>query len=265
MLWTELTSDAFAEAVKECDGLCLLPIGCIERHGPHLPLGTDQIAADELARRAAEAEPAIVFPSYYFGCIYTARHYPGTVAIDHRLLLPVLEATVNEIARNGLKKILIVNGHGGNTKMLKFFLRTLLEEPRDYVVYATDAWVLDQEARKRWDQMRESEPGAHAGESETSSMMYLRPGLVQMKRLTPPEDGRPRRALEHLPDLETPLSWYADYPTHYAGDARAATPEKGKFLFQARLEKLVRQMQAVKSDAVSPDLLQQFYSQSKQH
>jgi len=100
MLWTELTSDGFAQAVEDSSGLCLLPFGCIERHGPHLPLGTDQITVDAVARQAAEEEPAVVFPSYYFGKIFTARHIPGTIALTRTLLLPLLEAVVDEIARN---------------------------------------------------------------------------------------------------------------------------------------------------------------------
>jgi len=261
MQWMELTSEQFSRAVDECEGLCLLPIGCIERHGPHLPLGTDQLSADAVAHEAAEREPAIVFPSYYFAKIFTARHMAGTFSLTRRLLVPLLEATVEEIARNGLKRILIVNGHGGNTEMIHYFIRTLLEEPHDYVVYATQYYVLDEESRERWEQMRATDFGGHADEMETSLMLHVRPDLVDMEALaaTDPADGRSRERLQHLPDVRTSVSWYADHPTHYAGDARPATAEKGEFLFEACVRKLVRQMRAIKEDAVTPQVQREFY------
>lgn len=259
MQWLELTSDKMREAVKEAAGLCLLPMGCLERHGPHLPLGTDQIAADAVSSAAAQTEPAVVFPSYYFGAIFTAQHQLGTIALTRKLLLPVLEATVDEIARNGFKKILIVNSHGGNRRMLHLLLRMLLEEPRDYVVYTTDYYVLEEGPRQLWHQMRGNDFGGHADEMETSVMLYLRPDLVHMDALGTPDEGRPMGRLKHLPDLNTSVSWYADHPAHYAGDARSATAEKGEFLFKACVEKLVKQMRAIKSDLVSRKLQDEFH------
>lgn len=263
MLWTELTSEDFAQAVEQADGLCLLPMGCVERHGPHLPVGTDQIVADAVAKAAAEMEPAVVFPSYYFGKIFVAKHCPGTVALRSDLLLPALGATVEEIVRNGFTKILIVNGHGGNTSMLHLFLRSLLEEPRDYAVYAANYYVLEKGPRQRWHEIRDSDFGGHGDEMETSVMLHLRPELVRMDALTDPEDGRSRERMGHLPDLDTSISWYADHPTHYAGDARGATAEKGEFLLDACVEKVVKQMRAIKADTQTPRLQQEFYRRAE--
>jgi creatinine amidohydrolase len=263
MLWLELTSEGFPEAVKASKGLCLVPIGCLERHGPHLPVGTDQCHADAVARAAADREPAVVFPSYYFGAIHTARHRLGTVALTKRLLLPVLEAVVGEIARNGFSKVLLVNGHGGNRHMIHVLLRMLLEEPHDYVVYATDHYVLEEPARQRWHEMRATDFGGHADEMETSLMLHLRPDLVHMEALTEAKEGAPKGRLAHLPQLTTSIDWYADHPTHYAGDARAATAQKGEFLFQACVDKLVKQMRAIKADHVSPELQREFYRQAE--
>jgi len=263
MLWMEITSENFGRALAQSGGLCLLPTGCIERHGPHLPLGTDQIVADAVAVRAAEVEPAVVFPSYYFGKIFTARHCAGTVALNRRLLLPLLEATVEEIARNGFDRILIVNGHGGNISMLRFFLRSLLEQPRDYVVYSTNYYELEDGPRQRWHNLRQSDFGGHADEMETSVMLYLRPELVRMEALSAPEDGQSRQRMSALPDLETSVSWYAEHPTHYAGDARAATAQKGEFLFNACVHRLVKQMRAIKADEVCPELQREFYDRAE--
>jgi creatinine amidohydrolase len=263
MQWMELTSDELERAAEACDGLCLLPMGCLERHGPHLPLGTDQITADEISRRAAEAEPAVVFPSYYFGKIFTARHYPGTVAAGRNLLLDLLECTTEEIARNGFRRILIVNSHGGNTSMLHFFLRSLLDRERDYAVYATNIFELSPEARERWEEMSGGGEGGHADEPETSVMLHLRPDLVRTESLAGPEDGKDRDRQAHLEGLDNPLSWYASYPTHYAGDAGPAEADKGEFLVGTMVERLARQMRQVKSDEATPEMARKFYGRTK--
>jgi creatinine amidohydrolase len=262
MDWMDQTSERWAQAVEDCAGLCLLPFGCIERHGPHMPLGTDQLTADAVARRAAQVEPAIVFPSYFFGKIETARHYAGTYALQTNLILDVLAATVAEIARNGLKKILIINGHGGNTALLHCFVRGMLSAPRDYVVYVTNGYEMDEAARRQWEKMSDGSGGDHAGEIETSEMLHLRPELVHMEDLTGPEDGRDRGSLKGLEGLDTPVGWYGRFPTHYSGDARSSTPQKGQFVARAQVERLVRQMRAVKADTTVARLLGTFYSQA---
>ncbi|MFO8007653.1 MAG: creatininase family protein [Candidatus Brocadiia bacterium] len=264
MQWLELTSERFPQAVERAGGLCLLPMGCVERHGPHLPLGTDQIVADAVARRAAEIEPAVVFPSYYFGKIFTARHYRGTIALTRRLLLPLLEATVEEIARNGFTRILLVNGHGGNTSMLHFFLRSLLEEPRDYVVYSSDYYEMEEGPRQRWHELRRSDFGGHGDEMETCVMLHLHPELVDMDALGDARDGLSRQRTSHLPDLDTSISWYADHPTHYHGDARGATAANGEFMFNACVDKVVGQMRAIKTDGVCPRLQREFYRRAEE-
>ncbi len=263
MQWLELTSEDLPSAVREAQGLCLLPFGVIERHGAHLPLGTDQIWADEVARRAAEVEPAVVFPGYWFGKIFTGRHTAGTISTSRRLILELLEAVLDEIARNGFGRILILNGHGGNRSLLKYFLRSLLDEPRDYLAYATDYFDLDEDAKRRWQKMRRTDFGDHGDEMESSVMCYLRPQLVKMERLTDPEDGLPRGGSRELEGIEYPMSWYAEHPTHYSGDARVASAEKGRFLLEACVEKAVCCMRAIKADDVTPGLQAEFYLQAE--
>jgi len=120
--YEELTSPEFIEAVIQSDSTCLIPIGVFEKHGPHLPLGTDLIDIREIALRAAKQEYTIIYPEYYFSQINEAKHQPGTIAYSSKLILTVLQETCQELARNGLKKIILVNGHGGNNHFLHFFL-----------------------------------------------------------------------------------------------------------------------------------------------
>ena len=133
--WEELTAEDFRSAIQHSQGTCLLPFGILEKHGPHLPLGTDLLNVRHTALAAAEAEFAVVYPEYYFGQIFEARHEPGTVAYSSRLQLELLQETSDETARNGCKKIIIVNGHGGNEHLLPFFAQAQLEKAHDYVVY----------------------------------------------------------------------------------------------------------------------------------
>src|SRR5437667_9668470 len=107
----------------------------MEKHGAHLPLGNDLLNVRYVALNAAQQEYAIVFPEYYFGQILEAKHQPGTVAYSRGLQLQLLQETTDEMARNGCKKIIIVNGHGGNNRLLPYFAPSQLESPHDYVVY----------------------------------------------------------------------------------------------------------------------------------
>ena len=93
----------------------------MEKHGAHLPLGTDLLDVRYAVLHAVEQEYAVVFPEYYFGQIFEARHEPGTIAYSSKMQLELLQETTDEMARNGCKKIVIVNGHGGNEHPAAFF------------------------------------------------------------------------------------------------------------------------------------------------
>src|SRR5437899_2070012 len=134
--WEELTAADFRQAIRQSKGTCLLPFGILEKHGPHLPLGTDLLNVRYVSLHAAEQEFAVVFPEYYFGQIFEAKHEPGTVAYSLELQLKLLQETTDEMARNGCKKTIIVNGHGGNEHLLPYFAQSPMDKPNDYVVYA---------------------------------------------------------------------------------------------------------------------------------
>src|SRR6201984_560553 len=133
--WEELTAGDFRQGVQQAKGTCLLPFGILEKHGPHLPLGTDLLNVRYASLQEVSQEYAVVFPEYYFGQIFEAKHEPGTVAYSMELELRLLQETTDEMARNGCKKIIIVNGHGGNEHLLPFFAQAQLDKPHDYVVY----------------------------------------------------------------------------------------------------------------------------------
>src|SRR5659263_127021 len=87
----EITSPKFPKAVELAGGVCVIPLGIIEKHGPHLPLGTDLYEAREVAFHAAEKEYAVVFPPYFVGQIFEAKHQPGAMAYSNDLMWKMLE------------------------------------------------------------------------------------------------------------------------------------------------------------------------------
>jgi len=258
--WEELTASDFPKAVKRAKGVCILPIGVIEKHGQHLPLGTDVMAARAASIQAGEREYAVVFPEYYFGQIYEARHQPGCITIPPGLLTELLQAVCDEIARNGFGKILIVNGHGGNINWLDFFCQVQLSQRKDYAVYiARRAW--DKKIAEKIAARRKTDFGGHADELETSWMMAIRPDLVQLDRAGD-EDGRPRGHLKHMRDTGTAIWWYADFPDHYAGDARPANAQLGKLAVKGWADGLSEVIRAVKNDKATPRLQDEFYARA---
>ena len=134
MLWENLREEEFENAIKVSNKVCVVPIGCLEKHGQHLPVGTDTQTASYIARKAAEIEPVVVFPGIYFGDLLGLYMWKGTIAFSSELLQQMLTELCAEIARNGFKKILLLNGHGGNGGLLANFLRSTAHEKKDYVV-----------------------------------------------------------------------------------------------------------------------------------
>ena len=167
--WEELTGPDFIQAIHQSQGVCVLPFGIIEKHGPHLPLGTDLLDVRYAVMNAVKQEYAVVFPAYYFGQIFEARQQPGTVAYSLSTQLTLLQETVSEMSRNGCKKIVIVNGHGGNNNLLPLFAQAQLASQRDYVVYVFGLPHLDVPGRPAL----KSKMDMHAGEVETLSLIHI--------------------------------------------------------------------------------------------
>ncbi len=261
MRWEELTGDEFPQAAARAEGVCLLPLSCIERHAHHLPLGTDMYIGRDLCRRAALLEPAIIFPDYIFTQILEARHCAGTIAIDPELIVRLLENSCREIARNGLRKIVLVNAHGGNNSLMRFFAQSQLASQRDYTIYIAEPPLseADQAAvAAQW----ESPVDGHAGEVESSMMLAIRPELVHPDQLRADGEGMPQGRLQQLRDLgvETGIWWYADHPTHYRGDGTPATAAKGSALLDASARALAKAIRAIKDDIEARRLQDMFFA-----
>jgi creatinine amidohydrolase len=251
--WEELTAADFQSALQKSGGLCVLPFGIIEKHGPQLPLGTDLINVRYVAQHAAQQEYAVVFPAYYFGQIFEARHQPGTLAYSPALQMELLQATTDEMGRNGCQKVLIVNGHGGNNSLLPYFAQTQLATPHNYVVY-----VLSGSPYPPGRPALHSKPDMHAGESETAHTLISRPDLVHVDR-GKQESGADLQRLDLPPNVYTGIWWYARFPNHYAGDGSIANRELGEFDMKALTANVVNAIRAIKADNRSRALQDEFF------
>jgi|SRR5690554_92020 len=254
MNWEKLTAKEFEKAVKDTK-TCIIACGVVEKHSDHLPLGTDFLNGNKMATRAAEIESAVVFPPFYFGQIFEAKCFPGTISVSPKLLLALFQEMLDECGRNGFEKIILLNAHGGNTHLLSFLAQTQLHEEKPYQVYVYFGWT--NELFDLRSNVCDSKLHGHACECETSISLYNHPELVKMDQL-PKEPGTPlkRFNIEHA---YTALNWYSDYPDHYCGDARTATKEKGKILFEARAERFAQFIKEVKEDKVLPALSNEFH------
>ncbi len=259
--YEELTAPEFVEAVELSDGICIIPLGILEKHGPHLPLGTNLLDVRETALRAAKEEYSIVFPEFYFGQIYEAKHQPGTIAYSPGLVWNVLEETCDELARNGFKKIILVNGHGGNNNFLPYFCQAQLASRKDYAVVLFSPGRDTTTARKV-EALRKTTTGGHAGETETSMILAHRPDLAHVERGAD-QSGEDQARLEHLDYGYTGIWWYAQYPNHYAGDGSEANREIGELLLNGRASQLAELIGILKKDKTVLKLQQEFFDKSE--
>lgn len=256
----ELTAPDFILAVAKSEGTCLLPMGIIEKHGAHLPLGTDLFECRELARRAARKEYTIIFPPYFVGQIFEAKHQPGTIAYSAQAMLTLLQETCDELARNGLKKIILVNGHGGSEQLAQFFCQIQLARDKDYAVYLFDPSD-DDAVREQIDKLRRTKLDGHAGEEETSEMLAIRPDLVHQDRATE-QSGENQNRLTGLKHAYTGIWWYARYPNHYQGYGAAGRKEMGETILELESNLLAETIRSVKKDQATLKLQKEFFEES---
>lgn len=258
----ELSAPQFVEAVGKSANTIILPIGVFEKHGPHMPLGTDLYTAREIALRAAEKEFTVVFPWYYFSQINEARHQPGTIAYSPSLIWEVLQETLNELSRNGFKKIIIVNGHGGNNAFLNYFGMAQLSEKRDYTLYWFQP-TYDPEVLKRAVALTQHDPyDQHAGNRETSVVKAIVPDLVHPDKAGQ-QSGVDLDRLNNLPHVYSGIWWYARYPNHYSGDGSKANAEAGELILDSVVDQFVETIRNIKADKNVPELQEQFFRESE--
>jgi creatinine amidohydrolase len=271
MLWEELREEEFASAIEKSSKLCVLPIGCTEMHGQHLPVGTDSFEVTHVCVEASKREEVVVFPTIRFGNVPFLTSWRGSVRLTVELMQQLLKELCSEIARNGFKKILIVNGHGGNHALLGNFVSSTQHDMKDYVVlyrsdfeYGIYSLAADLREDKEFPALTKEDVDnildftanngimGHGGVDETSTTMAIRPDLVKLDRMYQ-VDGMPT----HLSDYLRPAGvhnsaasfWYVEQPNHYRGSHPEWANERiGNVLFERRIEMQAEACRLLKMD-----------------
>jgi creatinine amidohydrolase len=218
----------------------LIPVGSTEQHAYHLPYGTDTWRVLEHCRRAAEwanerGGRVVVMPAMPYGVNTNFTAWPFTVRIRVETLLAVVTDLVTELDRDGVRKMVIVNGHGGNVWPLRAFTRQIHGQIRGMVVVVdAGGYVPDAVEEEVWERGQ----GVHAGEGETSEILYLRPETVRMEAAKAPNVTPPKlRTLDAIG--ATYVKWWHQHTdTGGVGDPTAATAEKGRRWLEASAEAL---------------------------
>lgn len=233
--------------------VAVVPTGAIEQHGPHLPLDTDTFLCTSVATAAAERArgggPVVVTPAVSFGSSEHHMAFAGTVTLRPETFRQAVAEICASLARHGFRRLLVVNGHGGNTALLTAGIQQLGFEAPVHAV-AVDYWTL---ARDVIADVRDSGPGGmgHACEFETSLMLHLRPESVRRDRIVR-EIVVPRYPHEQF-DLFEKRGLSAHWKTHelsqsgVMGAPDLATDEKGRRLFDACVEGLAALIEELRS------------------
>jgi creatinine amidohydrolase/Fe(II)-dependent formamide hydrolase-like protein len=245
-VWGHLTWPEVKEYLERVD-VAILPVGALEQHGPHLPLDTDSFDAEYLANQVAGAcsEPKpLVLPLIPYGVSYHHDGFKGTVSINNDTLSKLVYEIGMSLAKNGIKKIVIINGHGGNSPSLNFAAQMINRDARIFI-------SVDSGETSDVDiyQMVETPNDVHAGEFETSTALAIRPDLVKLSLAKKSVPEFSSRYLNFT--SKRGISWYA-YTERISengtmGDPTKANAEKGKKMWQIMVAHLVTFIEDLKN------------------
>ncbi|RMG22591.1 MAG: creatininase family protein [Bacteroidetes bacterium] len=245
-LWGELTWPEAEARLKNTD-TALLPVGAIEQHGPHLPMDIDAFDAEYLAKCVAAACTAprpLVLPLIPYGVSYHHDDFPGTLSVRNESLSQFVYDIGLSLARNGIKKLIIINGHGDNKPTLNYAAQMINRDTGIFTCVDTgESSDIDIE------KLCSTPNDVHAGEIETSTALATRPQLVRM------DLARPMTPSFSVPYLnfssQRGLPWYVHTrrisENGVLGDPTQASAEKGKLIWDIMVAHLVNFVEMIKS------------------
>ncbi|MBI1928730.1 creatininase family protein [Candidatus Poribacteria bacterium] len=259
--YEKLTWPEINDAV-ELGNLCILPVGAIEQHGPHLPLDMDVLAPTEIARAVGRAMPekVLVLPTVPYGYTAHVMDFPGTINIDFEHFIHQVLDIAKSLAYHGFKKIILLNGHGSNIPNLDLVARrTNLETTAECV--ALSWWTLltvDKAFLPRWRQSRFPGGCAHAGELETAVYLYLDGDNVRHELNRTEIASHNLQSEFNWVDLfaagPAPIvTWTSTYTASgVCGESELATAEKGREAFEEAVKQLGRLVEFFHAKAIDP-------------
>ncbi len=292
MKWEFLREEEFEGAIERSGGLCVMTLGCLEKHGQHLPVGTDSIKGDRIVELAAEKADVMMFPTtMWLGDVSSAHIFEnpsktkkhGFIGMNPQTMLVVLEELCDEIARNGFTKILICSSHGGNNSLLGLFTRSQLYKKKDYIVMSCKAYdfstqlepknvleaarkdpeyfsMLTKEDMETLERYAETGTGGgHADFKETALVYGTHPHLVAPDRFEA-ESGKNINRLVFPPEygISTYATWIANFPNVFAGYAPiGCTPTIGEAYLKLSVDRLAEIFTYLKNNNDCVDVIRE--------
>lgn len=225
-----LSRAEMTKLIKE-EYIAILPIGSLEQHGPHLPLGTDTLLAEYLSQEVAKKTKAVIFPSQFYGYSWVWKECEGTVTLTQETFKKVVYESVESLIRMGFKRILLVNGHDSNKMALKYIIRDLSENHKNQVLN-----IFYPDLQRIYAKYMESPTWNgifHADEFETSLMLALNESYVKMEL-----------AVKEYPEVppfygydESSLAFVSKSGVY--GDATKAAKVKGELMIQEFVSRIL--------------------------
>ncbi|KKI90876.1 creatinine amidohydrolase [Bacillus sp. SA1-12] len=222
--------------------IAILPIGAVEAHGPHLPLGTDNFLAERVSEKVAEKTGAYVLPTMPYGQVWSLKNFPGSINISNETLISLLVDMGKSLYEQGFRVFAMINGHLGNAVALKEAARKLFQQFPDFKIL----YLFYPGTKKITEEVRETISSHatyfHACEIETSYMLYLAEEYVDMSK-----------AITDIPSIPlsadaTPTPWEEFTSSAVLGDAKLATKEKGKRIIDVAIENMVNLIESAKNE-----------------
>jgi creatinine amidohydrolase len=231
MSWEEV------EEYLKRDDRIILPLGSLEEHGRHLGLGTDSLEAEAIAVGSGETTGVVVAPTLNYGMAMAQMSFPGTVSLMPTTLIAIVEDLLRALYNQGYRRVLIVNGHGGNTAPIVCAVQAVAADLPDLKVKKFEWWT-DPEAYQVVREMLGEQDGSHACESETSFMMAICPEGVKLERLT--GKSSPIPATHEMTTINNFRTIYPDGIMGY--HPVKSNAEAGRALLQKSVEICVREL-----------------------
>lgn len=237
MLLAEMSWEQVKEYLARDDRI-ILPLGSTEEHGRHLGLGTDSFEAEAIARGAGEATGVLVAPTLNYGMALAQMGFPGTISLRPTTLIAVLEDILRSLYRHGFRRVLVVNGHGGNAASLASAVQVVTQDSPGLRV-KTFEWWTDAEAYRVVIERLGEQVGSHASPGETAFMLAICPRAVDLNRLT----GRDA-PVKPSREMTTIQNFVSRYPDGIMGrDPHNATREVGEALLKKSIEICAREIE----------------------
>jgi creatinine amidohydrolase len=227
MIIEEMTMTEFEKGLEKTRTV-IIPIGTVEEHGSHLPLATDTIQAMELAKQVSQRMNVFIAPPLHYGFCRSTRCHPGTIGISAGALRMMIRDIVKSLHLHGLRSFMMLSGHAGELHMAA--LNEVGEELLEGIPGISIAVLSEMDLFLDKGVLVETEDDIHAGEVETSMMLYIRPELVK------------GRASKEYPTFPKPIlvrDKRKYWPGGVWGDPSKASRNKGEKMINLAVEKVI--------------------------